>query len=209
MSETASLIECEAAPAFWECEWRGTPLDAEVLYPASPRTTSERATSCTRRYPRPGWSPTEGDGSQKAIAIGLTRYLDARGLIVRDSVGRPINTLFRWERKRVDGRVETRRDLNFTPDAIPRKPRKPTKGKAPVKRAGQPPRKPGRRATRAAWRSTPRSLSAGKRRWQSQSGSFGLRWAKPPWPLRQRSDRLGAHGSPLLPQHAGGRWKSA
>ena len=34
-------------------------------------------------------APTEGDGSQKAIAIGLTRYLDARGLIVRDSVGRP------------------------------------------------------------------------------------------------------------------------
>ena len=73
------LIECEAAPHSWECEWRGTPLDAEVC------------TQLAADYKRAGdklyaevsaaldGAPTEGDGSQKAIAIGLTRYLDARG----------------------------------------------------------------------------------------------------------------------------------
>lgn len=130
------LIECEAAPAFWECEWRGTPYDAKVG--AQLAVDYERAGDALYAEVSEalGGAPTEGEGSQKAVAIGLTRYLDARGLIQRDSAGRPINTLFRWERKHGDKRVEVCRDLDFQPGEPLPKPRKPCKGKAPAKREG-------------------------------------------------------------------------
>ena len=130
------LIECEGAPAFWECEWRGTPYDAKT----GAQLAVDYARAGDALYAEVsaalGGAPTEGDGSQRAVAIGLTRYLDRLGHIVRDSAGKPINTLFRWERKRADGRVDVCRDLDFQPEA-PIKPRKPVKGEAPTKRAGE------------------------------------------------------------------------
>ncbi len=167
------LIECEAAPAFWECEWRGTPLDAEVCT----QLAADYKRAGDKLYAEVsaalGGAPTEGDGSQKAIAVGLTRYLDVRGLIVRDSAGRPVNTLFRWERKRADGRVETRRDLNFMPDAVPPKPRKPVKGKAPTKRAGA--------AAAEAWQA---SYTRRMAEYAAELERWEVQMAEPKWQFR-------------------------
>ena len=128
---------------------------------------------------------------------------------MRDSAGRPINTLFRWERKRADGRAETRRDLNFTPDAIPPKPRRP-KGKAPTKRA--------RAAAAEAWQasyarrmaSTPWSLPAGRSGRRSHAGSFGPEMGEAALALLT-AIRWSLHlmEGAELPQHAGALEKRA
>lgn len=167
------LYECEAAPAFWECEWRGTPYDRTV----GAELAADYKRAGDKLYAEVsaalGGAPTEGDGSQKAIAIGLTRYLDARGLIRRDSLGQPINTLFRWQRELANGRTEVRRDLDFDPGIAPPKPRKPTKGKAPAKRAGA--------AAAEAWQA---SYARRMAEYAVELARWEVRQAEPRWQFR-------------------------
>lgn len=114
------IVECEAAPAFWECEWRGTPLDAEVC--RSLIADYRRVGDDLRQQCRDALGcELEGDGSQSALALALSRR-----------VGR---ALYYW--KRGTGETgEIRAGEELTPEQAKRpelpKPRAPKAPKMPV-----------------------------------------------------------------------------
>lgn len=121
----AAIVECEAAPAFFECEWRGTPHDAEQCE----RLRAQYQRAGDELYGRVsamlGGVPVEGDGSQQATALALTRWLRANG--------HPGARLFRWERK-VGERTQVSHALEVEqPEKLP-KPRKPTGAPKPPER---------------------------------------------------------------------------
>lgn len=84
------IVECEGAPAFWECEWRGTPLDKAVC--ESLVADYRRVGDGLRQIVSDalGGVPVEGDGSQAAVALGLSAHLQRNGY--------PDAWLYRWER---------------------------------------------------------------------------------------------------------------
>lgn len=116
------VIECEAAPAFWECEWRGTPHDAEKCSELAAQYKRAGDALYGEVSAALGGVPVEGDGSQQATAIGLTCWLRRNGY--------PDACLYRWERVSEDGKKEVRRGVDMTLDEarpeIPPKPKKPT-----------------------------------------------------------------------------------
>ena len=103
--------------------------------------------------------------------------------------------------------VETRRDLNFTPDTIPPKPRKPTKGQGARSRGA---------AAAEAWQASYArrmaeyavELERWERRWPSQSGSFGPKWVKAALAPFDSDPIVSALMEACPPQYAGGAGKA-
>ncbi len=84
------IIECDSAPAFWETEWRGCPLDETVCQKLITQY-KDVGDSLRREVSEAlGGVPVEGDGSQSALALGLTARLQTQGY--------PDAWLYRWER---------------------------------------------------------------------------------------------------------------
>ena len=70
------LIECEAAPSFYECEWRGMTFDREETE-ALVKKYEETADACfspLRRYLGQGVA-IEGVGSKESVPLALTKWL--------------------------------------------------------------------------------------------------------------------------------------
>ncbi len=70
------LIECDAAPAFYECEWRGMTFDraeTEALITQYERV-AEDSFSTLRRYIGQGVA-IEGLGSKESVPLALTKWL--------------------------------------------------------------------------------------------------------------------------------------
>lgn len=111
------IVECDAAPAFYECEWRGTPHDDAQCAKLQAQYKLAGDDLYARVSELLGGVPVEGDGSQKETALALTRWLREHGYLHA--------SLFRWERK-VDGRIQTSRAFDVEqPEKAP-KPKKPT-----------------------------------------------------------------------------------
>ncbi len=70
------LIECEAAPAFYECEWRGMTFDREetLSLVAKYEKIAEACFATLRRYIGQQVA-IEGPGSKESVPLALTRWL--------------------------------------------------------------------------------------------------------------------------------------
>jgi len=70
------LIECDAAPAFYECEWRGMTFDREetLALIANYEQTAEACFATLRRYIGQQIA-IEGPGSKESVPLALTRWL--------------------------------------------------------------------------------------------------------------------------------------
>ena len=116
------LYECDSSPAFYECEWRGTPLDAGVAREVG-RAYKRVGDQCFATVKRILGTPGEGEGSRNQLAVGLTQWL-------RDH-GHPHASLYRWERGKDDAKEVILEGPSLSveaaqPPKLP-KPRKPTK----------------------------------------------------------------------------------
>lgn len=85
------IVECEGAPAFWDCEWWGTPLDVSECNRliGEYRNVGDKLRAEVSNAL--GGVPVEGDGSRSALALGLTEHLHRNGY--------PDACLYRWERR--------------------------------------------------------------------------------------------------------------
>jgi hypothetical protein len=116
------IYECDSSPAFYECEWRGTPLDFDSAIKvgcAYKRVGDQCFESVKQILGHPG----EGEGSRNQLAVGLTQWL-------RDH-GHPHASLYRWERGKDDAKEVIPEGPSLSVEAaqplkLP-KPRKPTK----------------------------------------------------------------------------------
>lgn len=116
------LYECDSSPAFYECEWRGTPLDLRSAREVG-RAYKRVGELCFESVKRILGHPGEGEGSRNQLAVGLTQWL-------RDH-GHPHASLYRWERGKGDAKEIMPEGPSITqetarPPKLP-KPRKPTK----------------------------------------------------------------------------------
>ena len=115
------LYECDSSPAFYECEWRGTPLDLGVAREVG-RAYKRVGDQCFGDVKRILGCAAEGEGSRNQLAVRLTQWLRAHG--------HPHASLYRWERGKGDAKeIADGPSLSVEaaqPPKLP-KPRKPTK----------------------------------------------------------------------------------
>ncbi len=65
------LYECDSSPAFYECEWRGTPLNLDSAREVG-RAYKRVGDQCFESVKRILGHPGEGEGSRNQLAVGLT-----------------------------------------------------------------------------------------------------------------------------------------
>lgn len=116
------LYECDSSPAFYECEWRGTPLNLDSAREVG-RAYKRVGDQCFESVKRILGHPGEGEGSRNQLAVGLTQWL-------RDH-GYPFASLYRWERGKGDAKEIVPEGPSLSVEAAQPskllKPRKPTK----------------------------------------------------------------------------------
>lgn len=80
------LVECNAAPAFWECEWRGAPLDGALCaeLAADYNRTADELLAFARSELG---CELEGPGSQMAVALAMSRRLGRAMYYWKQGVG--------------------------------------------------------------------------------------------------------------------------
>lgn len=80
------LVECNAAPAFWECEWRGAPLDGALCaeLAADYNRTADELLAFARSELG---CELEGPGSQAAVALAMSRRLGRAMYYWKQGVG--------------------------------------------------------------------------------------------------------------------------